>query len=100
MYNVTGENHAIEDQMTSQVQRLILDDITTFYLKSEDFNGLPLWKLKAQPDLDDGKLREHLYTMIEEDKIVLVFGDIHPNPHIRALSDEPKEAQLRKLGSP
>ena len=85
--------------MNSQVQQWILDDITAFYLKSRDFNGLPVWKLKAQYNLDDDKLRQHLRTLIEEGKIAHVFGDIHPNPHIRALPDEPKEEQLRKLES-
>lgn len=83
--------------MKLEAQQRILDEITTFYLESQDFNGLPLTKMPFRPDLDDDELRDHLRILIEEGKIALVFGDIHPNPHVRALPDEPKDSQLKKL---
>src|SRR5262245_25937727 len=40
-----------------------------------------------------------LTELIEEDKVSVVFGNVHPNPHIRALEDIPKEEQINFLSS-
>ncbi len=85
--------------MNIQIQQLILDEISTAYLNSRDFNGMPIRQLQAQHEFEDIELRQHLAALIDQEKIALVFGDIHPNPHIRALPDEPQEDQLRKLES-
>ena len=85
--------------MNIQIQQLIIDEISAAYLNSRDFNGMPIRQLQAQHEFEDIELRQHLAALIDQEKIALVFGDIHPNPHIRALPDEPKEDQLRKLES-
>ena len=85
--------------MNIQIQQLILDEISNAYLISRDFNGLPVRHLQAQHVLEDIELQQHLAALIDQEKIALVFGDIHPNPHVRALPDETKENQLRKLES-
>lgn len=77
----------------------ILHDITAAYLSSNDFNGLPVMQLLSRHGLDETQLRDTLRSLVETDAMALVFGDIHPNPHVRALPDEPKEAQLMKLES-
>ena len=58
---------------------------------------MPVRQLQAQHEFDDIELRQHLAALIDQEKIALVFGNIHPNPHVRALPDEPM--QLRKLES-
>ena len=79
------------------MQSQILDEITASYGASHDFNGLPVNRLQSDHGWDDGELKEHLHILIESNEISLVFGDNHPNPHIKALPDEPKEQQLAKL---
>ena len=70
----------------------LLEKATAFYLDSTDFNGYPC-------HISDDELRLLLRELVEEGKGALVFGDRHPNPHIRAFPDEPKEDQLEKLGN-
>jgi hypothetical protein len=73
---------------------LILDAITAFYLKSHDFNGIPLRTLRnADPSLDEVK------ELILSGHITIVFGDLHPNPHIRALTEHPPAKQIELLTS-
>lgn len=43
-----------------------------------------------------GAVRE----LVESGKVTLVFGDVHPNPHIRAFSDELKHETLTRLSGP
>jgi hypothetical protein len=64
------------------------------YLVSGRFNGLPLMKLAGD---DHEETRRSLRVLIDCGLATIVFGDIHPNPFIRALPDEPKEETLRKL---
>jgi hypothetical protein len=72
----------------------ILDAITAFYLKSHDFNGIPLRALRnADPSLDEIK------KLILSGHISIVFGDLHPNPHIRALPEHPPAKQIELLNS-
>jgi len=75
----------------------ILTRITEFYLGSRDFNGLPIQNLIHDFKLEEGELKSVLISMVEEDKASLTFGDIQPNPHIKAFPEEPKEKQVQKL---
>ena len=79
----------MSDGTTRQV---LLDQVTDFYLNSSDFNGLPGTDLIERFD-SDGLLR-NLIELIEQEKVSVVFGNVHPNPHIRALMDIPKEDQI------
>jgi hypothetical protein len=63
----------------------LLEIITSFYLGSHDFNGIPVRTLM---DAAGGEVLLHLKDLILERKISIVFGDVHPNPHIRALPDD------------
>ncbi len=74
---------------------IVLKQITDFYLNSRDFNGIPIKNLGE--DIDE--VKTVLIQLLDEDKIVLNFGDRHPNPHILALKPEPKEEQLEKLNN-
>jgi len=70
-----------------------LQKITKFYLDSRNFNGIPIVDLGGNFEKVKGVLR----GLLEKEKIVLNFGDRHPNPHILALEPEPKEEQIKKL---
>ena len=83
--------------MDAQLKQNILDQITEFYIQSRDFNGHPVRKLQDDHELDDATLREYVQQLITEGCIALVFGDNHPNPHVRALPHEQESEQLAKL---
>jgi hypothetical protein len=72
---------------------MLLAQITDFYLKSADFNGLPLREIRVEEERLKGFLRE----LIQEGKVSLVFGDVHANPHVKAFEAEAAEKQLEKL---
>jgi len=73
----------------------LLDEVTNFYLKSEDYNGISVASLVARHG--EAKVRTCLSRLIDEGLVSVVFGDYHPNPHIRALPSEPTIEQRQKL---
>ncbi len=73
----------------------IIREITEFYLNSGDFNGLPITVQHSK--LGETELKNILISLIQEDKISLNFGDIHPNLHVKAFWEEPKEEQIEKV---
>jgi hypothetical protein len=95
----------------------LLERVTDQYLKSADFNGLPLHALAQQdsgeepgnkvsqrivrmlepPTLPNEEVIRAVRELVEGGQITVVFGDVHPNPHIRAFADEPKANVLEKL---
>ena len=98
----------------------LLERITSKYLDSAHFNGLPVYEFAQQdqgghqgndlPQLISQALErlrepsEELISavreLVEGGQVTVVFGDHHPNPHIRAFPDEPKAATLAKLTGP
>lgn len=78
-------------------RKTILEQITRFYMESGDFNGIPVRELGSRLGTDDRELFETLIFLIEEELISIVYGDLHPNPHIKALPDRPKSEQIAKL---
>jgi hypothetical protein len=71
----------------------VLNRITSSYLLGREFNGTLITNLSS----DNEKTRSILRNLILDEKVVLNFGDRHPNPHILALEPEPREQQLEKL---
>jgi len=69
----------------------LLEKITKQYLGSKDFNGLPLFGLNSE--------KKNIIALILEGKIEINFGDNHPNPHIKALKLDGKDAQILKIES-
>jgi hypothetical protein len=84
--------------MTKSKEQDILEEVTRFFVRSRDFNGFPVWQLVSKHKKTglDG-LKQIFRSLVQQDKISLVFGDIHLNPHINAFPDESHEVQLRKL---
>lgn len=94
----------------------ILKRVTDHYLESSHFNGLPINALADRegelevPELiaqmlePPGPPPEEVIRavgeLVELGSVTAVFGDIHPNPHIRAFPDEPKGKTLAKLNGP
>ncbi|MDA8000061.1 MAG: hypothetical protein MPK06_03395 [Alphaproteobacteria bacterium] len=76
-------------------KKAVLDEITHHYLRSRQFNGVLLTNLGENYE----ELKETLKQLLSEGKIVLVFGDRHPNPHILAGEPEPKDVQMSKLAA-
>lgn len=72
---------------------------TTFYLSSRDFNGYPGHRIYREHGLRYDVIRKLLGDLVADGRGTIVFGDLHPNPHIRAFADEPLASQLKKLES-
>lgn len=75
----------------------ILKKITEFYLNSGDFNGFPVRDIIQYFNVGENELKDILIFLIRERKVSLTFGDVHPNPHIKAFWEEPEEKQIEKL---
>ncbi len=76
----------------------LLDKITAFYLTSRDFNGAPVVDLIDGNENQDAVIAE-LEKLVLGGLVSLVFGDRHPNSHIRALPDHhtpEKQVELLK----
>lgn len=73
----------------------ILDRITQSYLASPDFNGIAGRTLVDE--FGEEATRSALGNLVSTGHISLVFGDMHPNPRIKALPPEPTDEQLRKF---
>lgn len=72
---------------------VLLERVTEFYLKSGDFNGLPVHSLHLEVDV----LRTLIRPLVDSGRLYASYGDRHPNPHVLAFDPEPLEEQLHKL---
>jgi hypothetical protein len=75
----------------------LLDLVVGQYLDSQRFNGLAASVVLGRFQTSLEELRDLLTPLIESAQVSVLFGDIHPNPHIRAFRDEPAEKQIAKL---
>lgn len=75
----------------------ILRKITESYLDPRDFNGLSVRTIIRDFKVEETELKNILISLIRAKKISLNFGDIHPNPHIKAFWEEKEEIQIEKL---
>jgi hypothetical protein len=71
----------------------ILEAATNFYLKSHDFNGMPIRDVLGS----GSEILTALEHLILDGRISVVFGDRHPNPHIQAFDPDPTDEQIEKL---
>ena len=77
----------------------LISTATDFYLSSRDFNAYPAHHIHREHDLSYDSVRKLLTALVADGRGTVVFGDFHPNPHIRAFTDEPAASQLEKLES-
>ena len=75
----------------SRDEEKLLKIVAGYYLKSHDFNGTPVRSI-GLPDKD--KL---IKLLVKKGYLDINFGDIHPNPHIKALESDPIGVQLDKM---
>jgi hypothetical protein len=71
----------------------LLEAVTRHYLDSGDFNGLPLRLVEGAAD----DVKATVERLMRAGRIVLDFGDRHPNPYILAFASEPVDEQIAKL---
>jgi hypothetical protein len=74
-----------------------LEFISDFYLSSRDFNGVPVRTLRNHLELDMLATSELLERLVKSEEVDLLFGNVHPNPHIKAFSHITHEQQLEFL---
>lgn len=77
----------------------ILQAITTHYLESGDFNGIPAINLSAELGVKWNELSSVLQELIEEDLIGILYSDFEVNTHILRTGFPPKDVQISKLGT-
>ncbi|MCK4624733.1 MAG: AAA family ATPase [Phycisphaerae bacterium] len=75
----------------------IVDQVTTHYLGSQEFNGLLLGSLQEKSRLSAEGFVAVIKDIVSARKLDIVFGDRHPNPHIKAFPELPPSEQIGKL---
>src|SRR5262245_26076529 len=75
----------------------LLQTIVQGYLTSGDFNGYSVGCLQREFILTSSEAKETIRRLLKDRKIDVMFGNIHPNPHIKAFSDIPHEDQQKFL---
>ena len=73
----------------------LLAEIANFYLKSHNYNGISARSLIKQ--YGETEVQHLLAQLIRDECVSVVFGDYHPNPHIKALPSEPIDFDLSRL---
>lgn len=76
----------------------ILKEITDFYIRSHDFNGIPLIGLLRKVKCDWPELHKFLLQLIKNEKITLTFSSLG-NPHIKRFPDLSPSEQAERLQS-
>jgi hypothetical protein len=75
----------------------LLDVVTHFYLRSNDFNGISAQQLSTAFGTTWEALYEPLCQLIEDERAGVLYADTALNSHIIRLGFEPKDVQVRKL---
>lgn len=83
--------------MSTAEQDAILRSVVDFYFDSGDFNGYPVYRLKADHPLSDAAVRSLLPALVSAGLVDVMCGNVHPNPHIKAFSTISIQDQLRFL---
>jgi hypothetical protein len=79
--------------MINGLNNIIFEQALQFFLQSNDFNGLPCRNLQG----DASEIKSAIIELIADERLVINFGDRHPNPHILALEPEPPQEQIEKI---
>jgi hypothetical protein len=85
--------------MSKIAKNSVLDTITSFYLGSGDFNGIPVATLLEELEVEWEELRGVLGELVEEDRVGVLYIEADINPHIIRMGFEPTEKQIAKLNS-
>ena len=77
----------------------IVQRSTEFYLKSKDFNGIPLADLFKQIGPSEAQFKKNVLAAIQKREIDLIYEGGIPNPHIKPFPAPKIEEQIAKLAS-
>lgn len=77
----------------------VLDEVADFFVKSNDFNGVPASQLGKNLGLSKRDLIKQLGRLVEDGQVTLAFSSVFVNPHIKAFTDLSVNDQLEKLAS-
>lgn len=81
--------------LMSRVREVVVDN----YLSSQDFNGISVVEIAERLNVPLPTVCRAAQRLLSRGSVTAVFGDIHPNPAIKALPDEPKDLLLKKFRS-
>lgn len=87
--NCNGDYKITKEQLVAEV--------TKYYLESHQFNGSPVVDCKKRNNRNT--IKQIVSECVKEQKIEVVFGDCHPNPHIKAFLADPIDEQLKKIST-
>ena len=66
-------------------------------LGSRDHNGISVEKLRRTLGVNEDELKSLLAELVQDREISLEFGNIHPNPYIKAFPPQPVDHQIGLL---
>lgn len=81
----------------SEVGQRILEEVTSYYLTSGDFNGISANFLSKRIGQSWQDLRAELSELVSQDLVGILYSDVEINTHIVRLGFEAKEVQIDKL---
>jgi hypothetical protein len=77
----------------------IIGAVTSFYLESHDFNGIPAAALAEQLGSAWQAVHPRLKELIDDDLVGVLYEDTAINSHVIRVGFEPKETQIAKLAA-
>ena len=77
----------------------LLECVIDHYLKSRDFNGIPFSRLIIELEATSDHVALLLQELVSDNSIEILYGDHHPNPHMKAFSGSAIEEQIKKLSN-
>jgi hypothetical protein len=84
---------------TKKLTGYLLKRVLGFYLSSRDFNGIPLCDLYKELEISESDFKSLIESLIEDEKIELIYEGEIPNPHIKPFPAPKKEDQIKWLKS-
>ena len=80
-------------------KKTILEEITRFYLKPRDFNGIHSTQLSHRLNVGFNELCDLLRELISEKKVGILTSPPYGNPHIIQIGFEPEDNQIERLNN-
>lgn len=82
---------------TAVQSKPLLQTVTAFYLRSGDFNGMPVVQLTLELGLPWKELQAHLSKLVKARRLDLAFASHSDNPHIKRIAPLEPAAQAERL---
>jgi hypothetical protein len=83
----------------SNIADRLLARVTSFYLQSGHFNGMPVARAATSLRVSVEAIQKEAAQLIDKGLLSANFGDFHPNPHVKALDPPPPALQVARLGT-